>query len=101
MTSAVMTNSWRRPSGVSTERFSAWATLSKGGVPARARSNEPISAYLTRDHVVVDDDYSDTQLAETFLHHRVLIVPVRIDGRVSAVVTRSDFFASLADRLGV
>lgn len=64
-------------------------------------TDEPISGYLTRDHVVVDDDYSDTQLAETFLHHRVLIVPVRIDGRVSAVVTRSDFFSSLAERLGV
>lgn len=64
------------------------------------RREEPIVAYLTRDEVVVDDDYSDTQLAETFLHHRVLIVPVATNGRVHAVVTRNDFFQALLDRLG-
>ena len=37
---------------------------------------EPIRRYLTTDHVSVDDDYSDTQLAEIFLHHRVLVVPI-------------------------
>src|SRR5918992_6316963 len=26
---------------------------------------EPVSAYMTTDHVVVEDNYSDTQLAET------------------------------------
>ncbi|KAA0274872.1 MAG: hypothetical protein EDQ89_01475 [Acidobacteria bacterium] len=56
---------------------------------------EPIRDHLTVDHVVVGDDYSDTQLAEIFLHHRVLIVPVASAGRVHAVVTRSDFFAEL------
>ena len=61
---------------------------------------EPISEYLTTDHVVVEDDYSDTQLAETFLHHRVLIVPIATDGKVHAVVTRNDFFKALARRLG-
>ena len=48
--------------------------------------------------MVVDDDYSDTQLAETFLHHRVLIVPIATDGRVHALVTRNDFFRELAER---
>ena len=37
---------------------------------------EPIRKYLTTDHVTVEDEYSDTQLAETFLHHRVLVVPI-------------------------
>ena len=56
---------------------------------------EPIRDHLTTDHVVVEDEYSDTQLAEIFLHHRVLIVPIATDGRIHAVVTRSDFFAEL------
>jgi CBS domain-containing protein len=60
---------------------------------------EPISKYMTTDHVVVDDDYSDTQLAETFLHHRVLIIPVATEGQISAVITRRDFFLELAARL--
>jgi CBS domain-containing protein len=61
--------------------------------------SEPIRRYLTTDHVVVEDDYSDTQLAELFLHHRVLIIPVATKGRVHAVVTRSDFFRALVAKL--
>jgi CBS domain-containing protein len=61
---------------------------------------EPIRRYLTTDHVMVEDDYSDTQLAEIFLHHRVLIVPIATKGRVHAVITRHDFFCSLAARFG-
>ncbi|MEZ5075191.1 MAG: hypothetical protein R2691_10220 [Solirubrobacterales bacterium] len=57
--------------------------------------DEPIRDYLTTGHVVVEDDYSDTELAEIFIHHRVLIVPVATGGRVHAVVTRADFFAEL------
>lgn len=60
---------------------------------------EPIAEYMTTDHVVVEDDFSDTQLAETFLHHRVLIIPVAIAGRVTAVITRRDFFLELAARV--
>jgi CBS domain-containing protein len=60
--------------------------------------DEPIEKYLTRDHVLVDDDYADTQLAEIFLHHRVLIVPIATEGRVHAVVTRAEFFRVLAER---
>ena len=63
--------------------------------------NEPISEYMTTDHVLVEDDYSDTQLAETFLHHRVLIVPIATDGKVHALITRNDFFRALAEKLGV
>jgi CBS domain-containing protein len=63
-------------------------------------STEPIRRYLTTDHVLVEDDYSDTQLAELFLHHRVLIVPIATAGRVHAVVTRADFFAALVERFG-
>jgi CBS domain-containing protein len=62
--------------------------------------NEPVSNYMTTDHVVVDDDYSDTHLAETFIHHRVLIVPIATNRRVHAVVTRNDFFRALAEKLG-
>ena len=47
---------------------------------------------------MVEDDYSDTQLAELFLHHRVLIIPIATDGRVHAVVTRRDFFRALVAR---
>ena len=61
---------------------------------------EPVSDYITTDHVVVEDDYSDTQLAEIFIHHRVLIVPIATKGRVHAVITRNDFFRVLAEKLG-
>jgi predicted transcriptional regulator len=61
--------------------------------------DEPISEHLTTDHVLVEDDYSDTQLAEIFIHHRVLIVPIATEGRVHAVVTRNEFFKTLAEKL--
>ena len=54
---------------------------------------------MNTEHVEVPADYSDAQLAETFLHHRVLIIPV-VDGRqVEGVVTRWDFFRAVAARL--
>jgi CBS domain-containing protein len=59
----------------------------------------PVSKYMNTEHVDVGSDYSDAQLAETFMHHRVLIVPVADDGRVAGVVTRSDFFRALAERM--
>lgn len=61
---------------------------------------ERIEKYMTTDHVLVEDDYSDTQLAELFLHHRVLVIPVATRGKVHAVITRSDFFRALVARLG-
>ncbi len=60
--------------------------------------SEPIERHLTTDHVSLRDDYSDTQLAELFLHHRVLVIPVATQGRVHAIVTRGDFFRALAER---
>ncbi|MEX2253772.1 MAG: hypothetical protein WD649_06425 [Thermoleophilaceae bacterium] len=64
-------------------------------------AEEPIRRYLTKDAVLVDDDYSDTQLAELFLHHRVLIIPIATAGQIHAVVTRHDFFQSLVRRFAV
>ena len=60
---------------------------------------EPVGGYLTTDPVLVEDDYADTQLAETFLHHRVMVVPIATEGRVHAVVPRSEFFQALYDRI--
>jgi predicted transcriptional regulator len=63
-------------------------------------SQEPIRNYLTTDHVLVEDEFSDTQLAELFLHHRVLIIPIATKGRIHAVITRSEFFRALVGRFG-
>jgi len=59
---------------------------------------EPISRHMNTEHVDVSSDFSDLQVAEIFLHHRVLIVPVTEDGRVLGVITRSEFFRSVAAR---
>jgi CBS domain-containing protein len=59
---------------------------------------ETIERYLTEDAVVVDDDWSDTHLAELFLHHRVLVVPVATAGRIHSVITRGDYFEALVGR---
>lgn len=64
-------------------------------------SSEPIRKYLTTDHILVEDDYSDTHLAEIFLHHRVLVAPIATQGRVHALITRNDFFSHLVNRFGV
>jgi CBS domain-containing protein len=59
---------------------------------------ESVGKHMNTEHVDVPVDASDVQVAETFLHHRVLIVPVVEHGEVKGVITRSDFFAKLADR---
>jgi CBS domain-containing protein len=59
---------------------------------------EPVADHMTTDHVEAGPDASDAELAETFLHHRVLIVPIVQDGRVIGIVTRADFFRALARR---
>ncbi|HZK15098.1 MAG TPA: hypothetical protein VFC52_00720, partial [Solirubrobacterales bacterium] len=64
-------------------------------------AEQPIRRWLTTDHVLVEDDYSDTQLAELFLHHRVLIIPIATAGKVHGIVTRHDFFCELVKRFGV
>ncbi len=58
---------------------------------------EPVGDHVHSEHIDVPDDFSDAQVAETFLHHRVLIVPVVDSGRVRGVITRSDFFRRLAE----
>ena len=59
---------------------------------------EPVGRYMNTDHVEVAPDYADTQVAEIFLHHRVLIVPVVDDGEVVGVIRRADFFRAVAER---
>ncbi len=61
--------------------------------------NDPVRKYMNTEHVEVDTDFSDAQVAETFLHHRVLIVPVVDDDRgVCGIITLSDFFRAVAER---
>jgi CBS domain-containing protein len=60
---------------------------------------EPIRRYVNTEHVDVGRDFSDAQVAEIFLHHRVLLVPVTDEGAVVGVITRSDFFRAVAERL--
>lgn len=60
---------------------------------------EPVGKYANTEHVDVDVDAADAQLAEVFLHHRVLIAPVTEGGKVVGVVTRSAFFRELATRV--
>jgi CBS domain-containing protein len=60
--------------------------------------DEPISRHMYTEQVHVDREFSDLNVAEIFMHHRVLIVPVTEDGRVIGVITRADFFRSVARR---
>jgi CBS domain-containing protein len=60
--------------------------------------DEPVRGYMNTEHIDVGADFSDSQVAETFLHHRVLVIPVTDGGRVVGVITRSDFFRALAER---
>ena len=62
--------------------------------------HDPVSTYANTEPIGADTDWADAQLAETFLHHRVLVVPIVDEGeRVLGVVTRSDFFKALGERL--
>jgi len=61
--------------------------------------NDPVGDHLNAERIDVRREYSDVEIAETFLHHRVLIVPVVDQGRVVGVVTRADVFNRLADEL--
>jgi CBS domain-containing protein len=60
--------------------------------------SERVGQHMNTEHVDVGPDYADTQVAEIFLHHRVLIVPVVDNGRLTGIITRSDFFRSVAER---
>jgi CBS domain-containing protein len=60
--------------------------------------HEPVGDYMHTEHIDVGADFSDTQLAETFLHHRVLIIPVVEAGHVAGIITRAEFFRRLGER---
>lgn len=57
-----------------------------------------VSRYMNRERVWVNPESSDTQIAEIFLHHRVLIIPVVREHRVEGLITRRDFFKAAAKR---
>jgi CBS domain-containing protein len=59
---------------------------------------ESVRQYMNTEHIDVGPDFSDAQVAEIFLHHRVLILPVTEDRQVVGVITRSDFFRALGER---
>ncbi|WP_372790868.1 HPP family protein [Paraconexibacter sp.] len=59
---------------------------------------DPVGKHLTTEHVDVSTDAADAAVAEVFLHHRVLLVPITDHGRVVGVVTRADFFRAVAER---
>ena len=62
-------------------------------------ADDPVAKHMNTDHIDVSENFSDTELAEIFLHHRVLIVPIVDGGQVSGIVTREDFSRALAERL--
>ena len=59
---------------------------------------EPVGEHMNTEHIDVAPNFSDSQVAEIFLHHRVLIVPIVDDGRVTGLITRHDFFRAVAER---
>ena len=59
---------------------------------------ETVSKWMNSEHVDVPADFSDAEVAETFLHHRVLLLPVTEDHKVVGVITRRAFFRALAER---
>ena len=74
-------------------------TLDEAIETRAACRHEPVAKHMNTEHIDVGADFSDAQIAETFLHHRVLIIPVTQSGQVQGVITRSDFFRRLAERL--
>ena len=64
-----------------------------------ACSQEPVGQHMNSEHVDVGPEFSDVEVAEVFLHHRVLIIPVVDSGRVVGILRRHDFFKLLARRV--
>ena len=60
--------------------------------------HDEVRTYAQTERIDVGRDFSDVQVAEIFLHHDVLIVPVTEHRRVVGVVTRADFFRSIGER---
>ncbi|MDP8943668.1 MAG: CBS domain-containing protein [Actinomycetota bacterium] len=61
-------------------------------------SRQPVARFANTEAIAAGPQHSDAQLAETFLHHRVLIVPIVENRLVTGAVTRSDFFRALVER---
>jgi CBS domain-containing protein len=59
---------------------------------------EPVGKHMNTEHVDVGPDPSDSAVAEIFLHHRVLVVPIVDEGRVLGLITRHGFFRAVAER---
>ena len=61
---------------------------------------EPVGRFANREPIEVTEGFSDAELAGTFLHHRVLIVPVLdAERRVIGVITRRTFFDIVSARM--
>ena len=63
-----------------------------------ACAHEPVSQHMNKEDVSVEEEFSDIGLAEIFLHHRVLVIPVVRDKRPLGVITREAFFRRLTQR---
>ena len=59
---------------------------------------EKVAEHMNTEHVELPPEYSDSAVAEVFLHHRVLVVPIVDDGRVVGLITRHGFFREVAER---
>ena len=59
---------------------------------------DSVADYMNTEHVEVGPDYSDSEVAEIFLHHRVLVVPIVDSGRVVGLITRHGFFRDVAEK---
>ena len=59
---------------------------------------ETVGRHMNTEHVDVGPEPSDSAIAEIFLHHRVLVVPIVDDGRVLGLITRHGFFRAVAER---
>jgi CBS domain-containing protein len=82
-------------------RYAAFVpdTLDEAVADSSERRHEPVSKRMNTEHIEAGPGCSDAQLAETFLHHRVLIIPIVAKGEVQGIVTRWDFFKAVAERL--
>lgn len=61
--------------------------------------NEPVSQHMAAAVVKVREDFSDSHVADAFLHNPTEIVAVvDDDGVVKGVITRADFVAGLGSR---
>jgi CBS domain-containing protein len=64
---------------------------------AACRTDE-VGAHMSTERIEVGAEFSDAQVAETFLHHSVLVIPVVDAGQVLGIITRGDFFRAVAER---